>query len=209
MDKRNYTGNARDSIYVLAEYNTLRDEIIHLNGLAFSIMQVSVLASLTVIGYFLQLESLDPILFPIPFFIIFPALFIIISLQQAIYRISGYIRVFLEKEGELGYENQYVKWLSEVSTSRKRIRLSVAKTLFYLYLGLGLLSIAVFVSKGVVPDFRCLTSTIAYSLLYFSPFPFYFYAARLIIRQDWRKIYDEYWRRVKEREKNGIAYNSG
>jgi len=91
-------------------------------------------------------------LFPIPFLIILPSLFIIISRFQAVMRVSGYIRVFLEKEGGLSYENRYLKWMSRVSTSGKRIGFSFRETIFYLYLGLGLLSIGIFISKGAIPD---------------------------------------------------------
>ena len=169
---------------------------------------MSVLASLATIGYLLQLKSLNLLLFPIPFLILLPSLFIIISRLQAVMRISGYIRVFLEKTGGLSYENRYYKWISKVSTSGKRIGLTFRETIFSLYLGLGFLSIGVFISKGVVPDLRCWTLVVGYIFVYISPFPFYFYAYRLI-KQDWRKVYDEYWRKVKEDEENGTAYNSG
>ena len=207
MDKRKLTKNMNDSTYVLAEYNTLRDEINHLNGFASSALHVSVLASLLIIGYLLQLESLSLLLFPIPFLIILPSLFIIISRLQAVMRVSGYIRVFLEKEGGLSYENRYLKWLSVVSASGKRIGFSHRETIFYLHLGLGLLSIGVFISKGILPNPSCWASTVGHIFVYLSPFPFYFYAYRLI-KQDWRKIYDEYWKKVKD-EENGTADNSG
>ena len=208
MDKRKPNENTSDSTYILAEYKVLRDEINHLNGLAYSTLHVSVLASLATIGYLLQLKSLNLLLFPIPFLIILPSLFIIISRFQAVMRVSGYIRVFLEKVGGLSYENRYLKWMSRVSTSGKRIGFSFRETIFYLHLGLGLSSIGVFISKGVVPDLGCWTLVVGYIFVYISPFPFYFYAYRLI-KQDWRKIYDEYWRKVKEDEENGTAYNIG
>lgn len=208
MNKRKPNENTSDSTYILAEYKALREEIDHLNGLASSALNVSVLASLTAIGYLLQLKSLDLLLFPIPFLIIFPSLFIIISRFQAVMRVSGYIRVFLEREGGLSYENRYLKWMSKVSTSGKRIGFSFRETIFYLHLGLGILSIGVFISKGIVPDFTYWTSSVVHILVYISPFPFYFHAYRLI-KQDWRKIYDEYWRKVKEDEENGTAYNIG
>jgi len=206
MDKRKPQENVGAA--TLAEYKAIRDEINHLNGLASSTLNISVLASLATIGYLLQLESLNILMFPIPFFIILPSLFIIISRFQAIMRISGYIRVFLEKEGGLMYERRYLKWMSKVSTSRKRIGFSFRETIFYLHLGLGLLSIGVFISKGVIPNFNCWTSVVVHILIYISPFPFY-YRAYQLIKQDWRKIYDEYWRKVKEDEENGTVYNSG
>jgi len=210
MDKRKPKTNQdiSENTYILAEYKALRDEINHLNGLASSTLQVSVLASLATIGYLLQLKSLNLLLFPVPFLIILPSLFIIISRFQAIMRVSGYIRVFLEKEGGLSYENRYLKWMSRVSTSGKRIGFSFRETIFYLYLGLGLLSIGIFISKGAIPDLDRWMLVVSYIFVYISPFPFYFYAYRLI-KQDWRKIYDEYWRKVKEDEGNGTAYNSG
>ena len=55
MDKGKLTKNMDGSTYVLAEYNVLRDELNHLNGLASSALHVSVLASLAIIGYLLQL----------------------------------------------------------------------------------------------------------------------------------------------------------
>lgn len=207
MDERKSSEDTNKSTYILAEYKALRDEINHLNELASSTLHVSVLASLAVIGYLLQLESLNLLLFPIPFLIILPSLFIIISRFQAVMRVSGYIRVFLEKNDMLRYENRYLKWMSKVSASGKRIGFSFRETIFYLYLGLGLLSIGVFISKGVVPDFNCWISIVGYSFIYISPFPFYFYAYRLI-KQDWRKIYDEYWKKVKEDEENRTPYNS-
>ena len=206
MNKRKTQENVGAA--TLAEYKAIRDEINHLNGLASSTLNISVLASLATIGYLLQLESLNILMFPIPFFIILPSLFIIISRFQAIMRISGYIRVFLEKEGGLMYERRYLKWMSKVSTSRKRIGFSFRETIFYLHLGLGLLSIGVFISKGVIPNFNCWISVVVHILIYISPFPFYYYAYQLI-KQDWRKIYDEYWRKVKEDEENGTVYNSG
>jgi len=208
MDEKSRAKNTRDSTYVLAEYNALRYEINHLNGLASSALHVSALASLAIIGYLLQLKSLNLLLFPIPFLVIIPSLFIIISRIQAVMRVSGYIRVFLENPGGLSYENRYLKWMSKVSASGKRIGFAFRETIFYLHLGLGLLSIGVFISKSIVPEFSCWTSIVGYSLLYFSPFPFYFYAYRLI-KQDWRQIYDNYWRKVKDDEKNGTARNSG
>lgn len=207
MDKGKLTKNMDGSTYVLAEYNVLRDELNHLNGLASSALHVSVLASLAIIGYLLQLESLSLLLFPIPFLIILPSLFIIISRFQAVMRVSGYIRVFLEKEDGLSYENRYLKWISMVSASGKRIGFSLRETIFYLYLGLGFLSIGVFISKGVIPNPCSWTFIVGYVFVYISPFPFYFYAYRLI-KQDWRKIYDEYWKKVKD-EENGTAANSG
>jgi len=56
---------------------------------------------------------------------------------QAVMRISGYIRVFLEKEDGLSYENRYLKWMSKVSASRKLIGFSFRETILYLYFGLG------------------------------------------------------------------------
>jgi len=207
MDRGKLTKNMSDSTYVLAEYNTLRDEINHLNGLASSALQVSVLASLAIIGYLLQLENLSLLLFPIPFLIILPSLFIIISRFQAVMRVSGYIRVFLEKRGGLSYENRYLKWLSKASESEKRIQFSLRETIFYLYLGLGLLSIGVFISNEPNPNFSNWASLLGHLLIYSTPFYFYIYAYRLI-KQDWRKIYDDYWKKVKE-EENGTADNSG
>jgi len=207
MDERKPNETTNDSTYILAEYKALRDEINHLNELAFSTLNVSVLASLAIIGYLLQLESLNLLLFPMPFFIILPSLFIIISRFQGIMRVSGYIRVFLEKEGGLSYENRYLRYISKVSTSRRRIAFSLGETIFYLYFGLGLLVIIVFISKGVLPDLNYWILVIGYILVYILPFPFYFYAYWLI-KQNWRKIYDEYWRKVKEDEENGAAYNS-
>ncbi len=208
MDKREPNENMNNNTYILAEYKVLRDEINHLNGLASSALHVSVLASLATIGYLFQLKSLNLLLFPIPFLIILPSLFIIISRFQAVMRVSGYIRVFLEKVGGLSYENRYLKWMSKVSTSGKRIGFSFRETIFYLHLGLGLLSIGVFISKGLVPNLGCWKSVAGYISVYILPFPFYFYAYQLI-KQDWRKVYDEYWRKVKEDEENGTAYNSG
>lgn len=207
MDKRKLTKNLSGNTCILAEYNTLRDEINHLNGLASSALHVSVIASLAIIGYLLRLENLSLLLFPIPFLIILPSLLIIISRFQAVMRISSYIRVFLEKEGELSYENRYLKWLSKVSTSGKRIGFSLRETIFYLHLGLGLLSIGVFISKGVIPNPSYWASIVGYIFVYLSPFPFYFYTYRLI-KQGWRKIYDEYWKKVKDDE-NRTADNTG
>ena len=202
MDKIKLTNNIDDGTYVLNEYNALRDEINHLNGLVSSALHVSVLASLAIIGYLLQTEeSLTLLLFPIPFLILLPSLFIIISRFQAVMRISGYIRVFLEKESRLSYENRFLKWLSMVSESGKRIGLSFGKTIFYLHLSLGFLSVGVFISKGVVPSSFSWASIVGYIVVYLSPLPFYFYVYWLI-KQDWRKIYDEYWEKVKD-EENG------
>ena len=55
MDKGKLTKNMDGSTYVLAEYNVLRDDLNLLNGLASSTLHVSVLASLAIIGYLLQL----------------------------------------------------------------------------------------------------------------------------------------------------------
>ena len=201
MSERKPTNNKKDSVYVLVEYKALRDEIIHLNELISSVLHVSVLASLVTIGYLLQLKSLNLLLFPIPFLIMLPSLFIIISRFRARMRISEYIRVFLEKEGELSYENRQIKWMSIGTSSGKRIGFSFKETIFYLYLGLGLLSIGVFISKGVVPDFNRLISIVGYLFAYLSPFPFYYYAYQLI-KKDWRKIYEKNWRKVKQDEGN-------
>lgn len=200
MEGKKMKENESYDAYIIAEYNALRDEINHLNGLASSALQVSVLSSLAIIGYFLQLKSLSLILFPIPFFLILPSLFIIFSRFQAVMRISGYIRVFLEKDNGLKHENRYLKFLSNVEKSEKKVTLSLRETIFYLHLGLGLLSIGVFIYKGVLPDIGCWTSIFIYLFAYLSPFPFYFYAYR-IVKRDWRDVYGKYWKKIKEDEK--------
>lgn len=184
--------NERSEKCVLAEYNALRNEIIHLNGLVSSTLHISVLASLGAIGYLVQVENLSFLLFPVPFLILIPCLYTIISRFQAVMRVSGYIRVFLEEESGLRYENRYLEWLSKPVPG-----FSFRKTMFYLHLCLGLLAIGVFISKGCLPDSIHSYSTIGYLLLYISPFPFYYYAFR-IIKKDWRQIFDEYWKEVKK-----------
>lgn len=186
--------------YDLAEYKALRDEILHLNGVASSVLGTSVAASLVAIGFLLQQQKLTLLFFPIPFFILLPSLFFIISRYQATFRVSGYIRVFLEKENMLMYENRYIKWLDKVSTSGKRIGFAARETAFYLYLGLGILSAAAFFSRAVIQDISSWPSVISHFLFYLSPIPFYLYAYHLI-KQDWRNIYDEYWKKVKDDEK--------
>lgn len=187
--------------YILAEYKAIRDEINNLNVLVINILNLSILVFLAVMGYIIQLKDLDyPLLF-LPFLTIFPALFIIISRFQAIMRISGYIRVFLEKEGGLSYEKRYLRWIAKVKDSKKRIGYSFRETVLYLYIGLGLISILVFIWKGIVPDFNDWKSII-FHILYYS-WPSYFYwKAYNLIKTDWRKIYDEYWKKVKEEMNN-------
>lgn len=194
MDKEKLIKNVRDSTYILAEFNAIKNEINHLNSLASSALHISVVASLAVIGILSQLEDFKFILFPIPFFIILPFLFIIISRFQAIMKISGYIRIFLEGHG-LHYENRLTKYQPTLIT--KRMYLSYRKTIFWLHVGLGVLSIGIFISKGFVSWYHI--------LFYFSPSPFYFYAYGLV-KKDWRKVYDEYWEKVRD-EENGTAYN--
>ena len=77
MEGKKMKENESYDAYIIAEYNALRDEINHLNGLASSALQVSVLSSLAIIGYFLQLKSLSLILSPLPPLLILPPLFII------------------------------------------------------------------------------------------------------------------------------------
>ena len=195
MAKGKLIKNVRDSTYILAEFNAIKNEINHLNSLASSALHISVIASLAIVGILSQLKDLKFILFPIPFFIILPFLFIIISRFQAIMKISGYIRIFLEGYG-LHYENRLVKFRS---TLVKRMYLTYRGTIFWLHVGLGVLSIGTFISKGFVSWYHI--------LFYFSLSLFYFYAYRLV-KKDWRKVYDEYWKKVRD-EENGTAYNKG
>jgi len=185
--------------YVLVEFKALRDEFYHLLELASSALHISVLAALGIIGYLLQSKSLNLVLFPLPFFIIIPSLFIILSRFQAMMKIFSYIRIFLEKEGGLRYETRYSKFNLIERTLGKKRGFSYVESVFYLFLGLGLLSIGIFISKGVLPDFNSWASIILYIIIYFSPFPFYFYAFWLI-NQNWRKIYDECWKKIKSEE---------
>jgi len=189
------------STYVLAEFNALRDEINNLNNLVSSILQISMVASLGLLSYIIQLEKSEISLlwFPAPFLIIIPSLFIILSRFQSIMRVSGYIRAFLEKSDGLSYENRYIKWLKFVSKSGNKLGFSYRETIFYLYISIGLLSIGTFYFKG----FRGWNM-----LLYLLPIPFYYYA-HLLIKRDWREIYDKYWREVKKTEEQQPNINVG
>ncbi len=54
----------------LAEFNALREEIIHQNSLMSSTLHISVVTSLAVIGILYQLKELNFILYPIPFLVL-------------------------------------------------------------------------------------------------------------------------------------------
>jgi len=183
-----------DDQYRLAEFKSLRKEMNQLNDLATTMVNLSLVSLLGMIGILSQLETISFILFPIPFFVLIPSLFIIISRFQGIHRLSGYIRVFLEPHG-LHYENRYLKYLSKVK-SKRRIAFTYRGTIFWLYCGLGLLSIGLFISKGFISWYHL--------LFYLSPIPFYVYAYRLI-HQNWRQTYDKYWKEVKEEEKREVV----
>ncbi len=208
--------NRSDTAYILTEYNTLRDEISQKNTMASSTWTIAILASLTILGYFIQVDELSPLFYPIPFFIILPSLFICLDSFRSIFRISGYIRVFLEKEEGLQYENRHVRWLSVVSKARKTKRdlrsMSLRVMIVSLHIGLGFLTFLVFVWKTLFKDTcwesllmlpvvpNCWISVAGQILLYLSPLPFYLYAYRLS-KKDWRAIYDEYWKEIKKSEK--------
>jgi len=191
--------DTRDKSYVLAEYTALRDEIRHLNGLVSSTLHISVLASVGAIGYLMQVESLSILLFPAPFFILLPCLYTIISRVQAVMRVSGYIRVFLEEEGGLRYENRYLEYLSRISMAGPSRGFPFRKTIFYIHLSLGVMVFSVFVAKGCLPDFGRWPFVVGYLLVYISPLPFYYHAFKLV-EKNWRKTFDEYWKRARDAE---------
>jgi hypothetical protein len=93
----------------IAEYNALRNEINEWNKVAISILQISIPVSLAVIGYLIQYDFTTPIPFLMPFFIILPSLFIVVHCFIAVMRISGYIRIYIEREGGLYYENRLLR----------------------------------------------------------------------------------------------------
>lgn len=205
-----------DDRYVFAEYNTIKEEMNCMNRLQIYSLHVSVLASLTVIGVLSQLPKLDLFLFPIPFFIIFPSLFIIISRYQANMRLSGYLRTFLEKKSGFNYEKRSLKCLlieKEPNLGKKK-GVALQEMIFYLHLGFGILTIILFISKGFIPNINFWDATTNYIFIYISPLPFYWYVYKLI-KEDWREIYDEYWEKVKnnevkniEKEKNNTDNNT-
>jgi hypothetical protein len=197
----------------IAEYNALRNEINEWNKVAISILQISIPVSLAVIGYLIQYDFTTPIPFLMPFFIILPSLFIVVHCFIAVMRISGYIRIYIEREGGLYYENRLLRVYSLIAKSKKDKELSLRSTIFWLYVGLGLLTwlvlfwkitfhcLVVWVSYGHNPSIDSLAIQV---LIYLSPIPFYIYAYRLN-KKNWRAIYDSYWQKVKVEEEGKKA----
>ncbi len=187
-----------DDMYIRAEYNALRDEIINLRSLASSTLHFSVMAEVIAIGYLFQLKDLSFILFPVPFLIIVPSFYIIISRLQAIYRIGSYIKIFLEKDQGLSWETRWSKLRPKTVKLGKAVYLSYRETIFYLYLCLGILVIGLFISKGFYSRYHI----IAYVL--FSLFCFHAYS---LAKKDCRKIYEKHWQTLKNNE-NGATDNT-
>ena len=176
-----------DKEYALAEYRALKDEINQLNSLASSALNFSVVVTAALLGYFVQMEKVDFLLFSIPFLIIIPCSYVILSRFQAIFRIASYIKVFLENHEGLAYETRMsilrARWLA----SQKRIQLTYRETILLLYLSLALICIGIFISKGFCSWYHFL----AYTL----PLPYYYHYYRLV-RTDWGAIYEKHWQEI-------------
>lgn len=118
---------------ILAEYEALRDEILHNDRLIVEVFTFSVIASGALIGYATSLfgsatsNSLEyRAYFSLaPLIIIIPCSYLLVSLRIQIIRLGSYIRAFIEsKLIDLQYEGAVIK-LAEKEKSSWLMRLSL------------------------------------------------------------------------------------
>ena len=178
---------------MIAEYESLREEIHELNTLASSALNFSVVATGGLLGYLVQIKKITFLFFFLPFLIVIPSSYIILSRFQAISRIGSYIRIFLESEQGLYHETRLGFFRQKWQSSHKKVQLSYRETIFILYCCFYFLDIGLFVSVG----FTEWHHLVCYGL----PLPYYIYYYYLS-KKNWNAVYERCWQHVKENMDN-------
>ena len=120
----------------LAEHRVLMSHIESQFRLIIQVFIASLIVSLGLLGYALQIAVSDPYVFLSPILIFMPCSYLLISLREEIFRWGTYIIVFIEDGKDLRYETALAKF-------REKYRLPESLTPIYWSYWL-LLTISVF-----------------------------------------------------------------
>lgn len=100
------------TVYKLEEYKYIQQEIVTHQRLVFQVFVISVIASLSIFGYYLgnyvsveNTENLTNLIPIFPLAVIIPSALIITRIREDIFRWGAYIQVFFENE-EPAYETR-------------------------------------------------------------------------------------------------------
>ena len=167
--------------YKKLEYQELRSEFSILTQIITSTVNYSVLGTIAIFSFIFTQSVVSFWLYALPILVIYPSCLILISRFQSLFRIASYLIVFIEPNSELKFENRLLKL-------NTKFKLRFRRTILLVYLGLILIDILVFISKGFI---SC-NYWIFYSLsvILFIPVIFFMY-------RDWKRIFIENWEKVK------------
>ncbi len=135
---------------LIAEYTTLRQEVVHNYGKQTNMFLLSVTATVAVLGYVWSAPSqVSSLTYLVPLMILIPCALIIISLRNANDRLNSYIKVFLETEADfLRFETMASKFPYPTSFARQGY-ISVYQAMVLSQIALGVICLALMLYYGI------------------------------------------------------------
>ncbi len=168
------------------EYQEIRDESALLTQIISTTANFSVLGSIAIFSFISSKQETPFLLFGLALLVIYPGCYIIISRIQSILRLAAYVYVFIESQSDIKHETRLLKFYS-------KSKLRFSKTILWVFLGLILINIGLFISKGYYSFFNIslyLISLIIYGHIYY------------LMTRDWKMRFIETWEEIKKQEKN-------
>ncbi len=168
------------------EYQEIRDEYALLSQMISTTVNFSVLGSIAIFSFLGTISHAYFGLFVLPLLVIYPGCFIIISRIQSILRLAAYLIVFLEPGNDIKFETR-------LQNLNQKGKLKYSKTVLWVFLGLILINIGLFISKGYYcfwNIFSYIFSLAIYACIYY------------LLTRDWKKKFIILWEKVKLDENN-------
>ncbi len=168
------------------EYQEIRDESALLTQIISTTVNFSVLGSIAIFSFLSSKQPTPFSLFGLALLVIYPGCYIIISRIQSILRLAAYVYVFIEPISDIKHETRLLKLKS-------KSKLKFSKTVLWVFLGLILINIGLFISKGYYSLFEMsfyVISLIVYGHIYY------------LMTRDWKMKFIKIWEEIKRQEKN-------
>lgn len=155
---------------------------------AATVLNFSIAGLLGAAGYLLESSTPDPLFWLIPIFLEFFSFRIIVSRFQVVFVIAGYIKTFLERDGELQYETRVSHY---ARFSPKTGKLGFVETVFTLYFAIGAFFAVLLYLKVHSPLWVAAYAGVWLPVVGFLHWRY--------VRKDWRAIFERAWAEVLDR----------